>query len=309
MQDMVFAFVDPAPEAVEAANGAEFWTALGFLRFIKRMKQVVLQDAAYIMEILPDRANHPMFVEILVFSTEELQAFRRLMRASVKAAVSPVDTLIDTVLPGVMEHIRANQQMIDELAHISADFRERVEGRFDLLERLIVGGTNMGLERTAAALTAAAATLRNEGLADGLVTDKSDTSDERDTSYPASDLSRQPVQGPYPGYGYIPDWNDISSVQSVCDQWFGGGKYVNTPVAGGLCAMETQHGHKWRAEWCRQQPSKGRSYSRVRKVGTEATRLMERYHVTKERAIELLAQAMTKHKSISSLAAKFLRVR
>jgi hypothetical protein len=78
---------------------------------------------------------------------------------------------------------------INELAHINADFRERVEGRFDLLERLIVGGTSMGLERTAAALTAAAATLRNEGLADGLVTDKSDTSDERDTSSPASDLS------------------------------------------------------------------------------------------------------------------------
>jgi Centromere DNA-binding protein complex CBF3 subunit, domain 2 len=111
LQDMIFAFVDPALEAVEAANrdGAEFWTALGFLRFMKRMKQVVLQDAAYMMEFLPDRVNHPVFFEIIVFHTDEFQAFRRLMRSSVEAAVSLVDTQIDTVLPGVIELIRANQ--------------------------------------------------------------------------------------------------------------------------------------------------------------------------------------------------------
>jgi hypothetical protein len=303
LQDKLFEFVDSELEAVEAANrdGSELWTALGFLRFMKRMKQVVLQDAAYIMEFHPDRINHPVF-QLLVFQSEEFQAFRRLMRASVETAVSPVDLHIDVALPGVIEHIRATQQKVDELAHSSADFRQRVDGRFDLLERLILGGTNIGLERTAAAFTAAAAALRYEGSEDGQVTDDSDTSS------PASAPPPLPVHGPFAGYGYKFDWNDIASVQSVCDQWFGDGKYVNTPVAGGLQAMESQHGNQWRQEWCRQLPSRSKSFSRVKKVGTEATRLMKKYQFTKERAIELLAGAMTKHRSISTLADKIGKV-
>jgi hypothetical protein len=115
---------------------------------------------AYIMEFLPRRRNHLLF-GMPVFLTEEFQTFQGLMRATVETAVSPVDTHIDAALPGVIENIRATQQKVDELAHNCTGRFDRMNGRFDQLQRMIVGGTSISLERTAAAFTAAAATLRN----------------------------------------------------------------------------------------------------------------------------------------------------
>jgi hypothetical protein len=50
-----------------------------------------------------------------------------------------------------------------------------------------------------------------------------------------------PTQAPFAGNSYEPNWTDVKSIQAMFDQWYGKGLYINTPISGGIAAMETMH--------------------------------------------------------------------
>jgi hypothetical protein len=60
----------------ERANGGH-QTALHVLRFLCELNKVLVQDAAAMLVLSPDRASHPMFEMLPVFKTEAFEVTSR----------------------------------------------------------------------------------------------------------------------------------------------------------------------------------------------------------------------------------------
>ena len=115
---------------------------------MKRLRRIVLQDSAYMLEKYPERANHAVF-GLPLFQTPEFAEFRVKMREHVLASVSPLDATVDDVLPGVREQLatqsRATESLRDELSQLRVESRvawNSVDTKIGQFETSIHGGIN-----------------------------------------------------------------------------------------------------------------------------------------------------------------------
>jgi len=95
----------------------------------------------------------------------------------------------------------------------------------------------------------------------------------------------------HPGCNCEPNWRDLLSVQSVCNQWNGGTK-----------ELEGAKSSDWRP-WSKA-ASKSKAFSRVKKTVKELGRLVEKESCSAPVAVERLQCAWTHFKSFSALADK-----
>ena len=70
------------------------YTALGFLRFMKEINDILLQDAAATMLLHEERCNHPLFEDIPVFSSDQFLVFKEEMKNALESETCPRDWML-----------------------------------------------------------------------------------------------------------------------------------------------------------------------------------------------------------------------
>ena len=259
-------------------------TAIQVLTFVKKLRRITLQDAAFIMEFHPERATHPMFTSLSVFRTEAFKLFRQQVRATCEAAASenPMERQMESILPGVLQGLKANQAAT-EATHTSVNsgFRQMHE-RFGHVEQLIRNSHSDQITRTAAAFNAAAETLS-----------PSDSVESPAEEAPTPARAAAPAAG-FPGFNYQPNWSDTATARSVYNQWFGVANYVDKPVRGGLAEMEKTRKTQWRMPWCK--GTRQKRFSRMKRIACDVVRLREKRGLSVDTAIALQERALKRIK-------------
>ena len=285
----------------------KLFTAYAWLTFMKRLKRVLIQDAAYILEFHPERAQHPIF-QMELFNTDLFKQYRREMRAGCEAEVSPLDASMDRVLPGVLQGLRANLQanqlvlanvngMRGEMRHGLQAIRRQIDGsRQRLGQALVDAGGAMQEDAGDGDSDIDTAALGDSNVAAN-ETQQSTAARVSFSGLPASTANARARDdgAPFAGYGYVPKWDDMNTVQSVYDQWYGMGLYKNVPIAGGLFQMEFKHKTKWRTEWTKK-TKEAKKFSRMKKVMEEHKRLRDTYSYSPAQAIAVMEAALKQRK-------------
>lgn len=103
-------------------------TALGFLKFMCELNDVLLQDAAAIMVLHPERADHSLFRDMEVFRSPEFEAFKNEVQFAIENERCPLDAKLETVLPGVHQWHTANNTAVKAVErrvdHLSGNIGE-----------------------------------------------------------------------------------------------------------------------------------------------------------------------------------------
>ena len=96
----MFPFVQRIEEAlVQSSNPKP--TAMAFLSFLKRIRSVILQDAAVMMQ---NGREHHLF-SLPVFQTDLFRTFQSQLIQQLATDVDPVDTSMERVLPGISSRL------------------------------------------------------------------------------------------------------------------------------------------------------------------------------------------------------------
>lgn len=108
LQQKIWPWIETQVQRVEATfdslDADPSRTAWMFLRFLKKLRRIALQDAAYMMIKHPARAAHPVF-QMDVFQMEEFGTFKEKMKEHIATSVSPLDATVDDVLPGIQDQV------------------------------------------------------------------------------------------------------------------------------------------------------------------------------------------------------------
>lgn len=207
-------------------------TAVAFLRMLIALRQVLLQDAAAMLALIPSRRDHCFFRHPL-FMSAEFVAFSTQMEDALRNATSH-DTekaSIDSILPGInsrfdrlddenksqKETLHAILGHINDMRSSSSQFESDVRQAATLL----AGGTPTNMNNPPTGTT----TLEHSEVANG---------------DPNADLEQ--------AQRYVLIEN-FQSVQQMVDCWFGRGSHKNIPIQGGICECERRWKTKWRKHW------------------------------------------------------------
>jgi hypothetical protein len=268
-------WIEVALEAVNnatAADGINRYTALAFLKFMKYLRIVILQDAAV---LLHEGRTHRALQEP-IFSTPEFLAFQAEMVQHCREATNPCDTNLNQVIPGMNERL-GNLQ-----SSVSVGFQQ---GRADVqeLQRQIqqsFAGNNATL---AASLRNAANALSppTAGAApDDFAAAFSLPPAARAVTATAASVEQQSRAGE-PRIPLHALHGVHHSVTSMYNEWHGIGAFLNGPT-GGLCALESEN-KKWRDHF---KPGETSRYSRLKRV-VQAVHRRQQEESSKENGMEL----------------------
>ena len=84
-------------------NGGSNATAVEVLKFFCELNTIYIQDAAALIAMYPDRADHPMFKEVPVFASEQSETFKNTMKDLLEKEESPLDANPEKVIPGMRQ--------------------------------------------------------------------------------------------------------------------------------------------------------------------------------------------------------------
>ncbi|CAJ1970472.1 unnamed protein product [Cylindrotheca closterium] len=143
LEKKIFPFADRALEKVEAAckskgsrmGGYYLGTARGFLEMLLRLRTIILQDAAAMKVLHPERCDGHMFFQAFpeLFRNQLFLEYTAKMRLELSHAVEVRTATVDAVLPGVIEHfnslgqgVRRNGEDIMEVKKDVNDLKEAI---------------------------------------------------------------------------------------------------------------------------------------------------------------------------------------
>ena len=294
---------------IDSKGDAKCFTAFAFLTFMKRLKRVLFQDAAYIFEFHPERATHPLF-QLPCFQSDAFRRFRQDMRKTCEEEVSPLDASMDKVLPGVLQGLRANLQqqklthkvVVDIQAEMRAAFRDM---RTDITDQTVTVRGSFGRALSAAADVLTSPTgspsASDSSPPSPLLTETTTPTEPTQPITASTAPTTAAAGAPYEGFGYTPNFEDVKTVKAVYDQWYGKGRYKNVPTAGGIAQMETKHRGRWR-QHITNNAGLNKRLSRMRKTMNEMRRLREAYSYTPEQAIAQMEPVVVQLKTLWNFA-------
>jgi hypothetical protein len=120
LQKMIFPFLEGAEAQIKGSAQAHP-TAAGFLRMLREMRQIILQDAA---EMLLGGRQHAVF-STPVFKSPLFPPFMEQVRRAASAE-SPLEGLVDRAMPVVAAKLQSLQNGIGQ------DFRGVLERQHEL---------------------------------------------------------------------------------------------------------------------------------------------------------------------------------
>lgn len=238
----IFSFADEQLNNVrEAMNenrrkegaGNYLGSAHNFLEMLIRLRTIILQDAAAMTALHPERVrSHPVYncpTFRHIFHSESFKNYAAQMRTELEAAVTQhTDLSVDHVLPGVLDLMRGQQEETRRIRR-KLDDVPTLNDVENLLVRLLRGAT--------AALTSSPPQIQQQS------TPATATPARTDDSNPPLPLN------------HILD-STHSNIRSLYDEWFGIGRYANVPIPGGLDGCMKRWRAKWRTEQQKQRVSR-----------------------------------------------------
>ena len=87
-------------------------TARHFLEYMLRLRIIILQDAAAILSTDPPRHSHPIF-QFDVFNNSMFQTYYNSMKKLLLESESPVNSSLETVIPGMNTRLTGIQVGVD----------------------------------------------------------------------------------------------------------------------------------------------------------------------------------------------------
>ena len=236
----IFSFADEQLENVKEAihenriregAGNYLGAALNFLEMLIRLRTIILQDAAAMTVLHPERMRlHPVYccpTYRNIFHSQEFKDYTAQMKVELETSVTRQhDVQVEHVLPGVMDQLAVmeeqTRQVKQKLEHVAT--KQDVE---EILSRALRGALN--------------------GLNGGTGTTQQQASV---TANPATNNSEMELP-----LNHVLD-STHSNVRSLYDEWFGIGKYENIPIPGGLDGCMKRWKAKWRTEHQKQRVSR-----------------------------------------------------
>jgi Centromere DNA-binding protein complex CBF3 subunit, domain 2/Transcriptional activator of glycolytic enzymes len=260
---------DALQKVIEKDDGSH-QTAVHALKFFCHLNIVFLQDAAAMMCLRPERANHPMFEGMpFLFRSDAFKAFKEKMQRALDTEECPMDAKLEHVIPGLHQWhssnftaVKALDEKVDQLSNKLCD---AINTRFDRMEDNQVAQRQQ-TERTLAGsfLNIAQDLLHKTGTLDKPVGDAPDddlcgvsidldrpdgvpvTQDiyMSDTTPPSLTTEETGTAINMADYQLISMHPKHASLSDVWDEWHGEGKFTDS--LGGLEAREKLFGAKWR---------------------------------------------------------------
>jgi hypothetical protein len=221
-------------------------TAVAFLRMLKAMRNVLLQDAAAMLLQFPNRKNHCFFRHPL-FLSDEFVAFCTEMDNALKTT-TPEDATtaaIETVLPGInsrFDRVDWRFDRVDESGTLQKETIQSILGSINQMNASFCQ-FQCDVRRAANVLASASQTGPHRGQTE-VQTAQTETQDDSCTSdgNNASDPDFEQAQR----YVLV---ENFQSVQDMVDCWLGYRKHTNRPISGGLSECERRWKTKWRKHW------------------------------------------------------------
>ena len=206
-------FIEDAMDSIDDGNHP---TALGFLGFLKRLREVVFQDAAELM--LEGRVHFCFNHE--AFKCPEFIQFKRQVEHHVTNSIDPQSATLDHVVPGL------RNEMSSIRSDINSHF-DRVHSNIQSVESNMV--TKMTLQ-----------TIFNHiGNIDVLDTTATSTSSTTcQTTVSSADYSI---------------FLNHKSTRSIWDEFYGINAFENDSYPEGIHKLERDYGHKWRRHFSSKQ--------------------------------------------------------
>jgi hypothetical protein len=244
LQQQLWSWIEDSLQAINTATSADQidrYTAIGFLKLLKFLRIVILQDAAMLLH----QGRTHIVLEDPIFSSPAFLNFKAEIVQHCQEATNPCDTNLNQLIPGMNERL-GNLQ-----SSVSVGFQQsdaKMQAGFLLLQQAMTGNN----ARFAAGLRYAACAFSPPSNA----TDSPNATDFA-SAFPltaggvatvaaASAVQPSPSRTREPG---ISLHKKHDSVTSMYNEWHGiGAEFLNKPSTGGLCALESQ-GMAWRSHF------------------------------------------------------------
>ena len=243
-------------------------TAYETLRFFCDLSTILLQDAAAMMCLHPDRMDHDLF-SLNCFHVPEFEFFREEMRTAIETETNPLDAELEKVLPGVNQRLNAAHSVLLCVQQNVGCLAETVTKGFEK----VISATDMWNSRTGEMVgcslveagnllrqsspmspggnsvdtfqrqfgVAAASTRMDTSTTGG--TTVTMLSQSQETSVSSERMQASPTGSPADHSRYKPSMKH-TSLMSVWNEWFGREEFKDD--YGGINGRNMLHGSKWR---------------------------------------------------------------
>ena len=136
---MIFPFIERAEEKLSRSpNGAEKVTADGFLKLMRSLRKVVLQDAAVMINM---GRTHAIFDHHPAFRHPAFLAFKDRMREALNVAPAqdPLNVTLECLMPSVLHHFESLQTAGNEERALMNQKFAHVNQQLDVMSRQMFG--------------------------------------------------------------------------------------------------------------------------------------------------------------------------
>jgi hypothetical protein len=243
-------------------------TAQCFLDFMEQLSTVVIQDAAAMSVLHPERMSHPLF-NLPLFQSEPFKMFERSMRVSLGQSQHPFAADLETVIPGLNERLNAlayNSVIISQ--KIDLMHQETVIVHQQVTQLLNAVQNSLG---TSGLAHHAAHTFLNRAP---IMVGAPDSSPPQPVTSPTNNKVQEECQvqaapAPQAALNHMIDgFNHVmkckyTSATEIYHEWHGIGPFEGIPITGGIKAMEVFHKHNWRYKF---NTAQKQAFSRIQRI-------------------------------------------
>ena len=96
-----------------------------------KLNDVMLQDAAAMQVLYPDRCGHPFFETLAVLQTKEFDDFKDTMKQALEKEECPLDANLEKVLPGVHQWHQVTNDSVNNLSRNVNDLKSELKGELE----------------------------------------------------------------------------------------------------------------------------------------------------------------------------------
>ena len=256
LQEQIFPWLDEAKEKFYSNPlHKQKPTAQQFLDFLSKLRIIILQDAAAMIAEKLELADHLIF-QFAVFNTREFEDFFQDMKFFLSESVSPIDTSLEIVLPGVNNRLTGIHSIGSRNSTMLVDLQQQVcnlQEEFSEIPETIRDQTESGLRMVMGEFFSYGSTFFQPDAAaipSPSHHEPSPSQDSQEHAFSILDLNTtntRHINTPalVLGSNYKLPANP-KSASEIWMLWHGIGIYNDIPVEGGIPEMEKQHKTNWR---------------------------------------------------------------
>lgn len=246
LQNLIFPFAEQCLKDVEEkqmSDDVDRYTAIHFLKLLIQLRRIILQDAAVMLLIAPDRISNPFF-HLPVFKHELFKNFQETMKLEISLMKNPFDSKVESVLPGVLTRLSSIQTSIDtSKGSLMKKIDQSSKNLLVSLENES-SRTKMEIAKHFATVAQSLAASSSTELT-SLTLPMTGTDDEDEKENKEQQFKKPRLYIPEKIKDYRMNRN-FRNLKHLFNQYYGLGEFHGIPVEGGVNVLEEKYGSSWR---------------------------------------------------------------